>query len=201
MIKGILFDYDDTLSDRCLSAYHYYQSIMQRIFPDINPLSAEFEAIVQRCMTWDQFGRTHKRYVFQELKKAYALDIDIEQEVQYWYDHFQDFQVPQPRSKEILGKLKEKYKLGVITNGRSSTQLSKIKNMGLNPYFQTILASGDYETAKPEPELYELAAKNLGLKCSECAFIGDTFATDILGAIRVGMLPVWFNYKREVPSE
>ncbi|MDO5110491.1 MAG: HAD family hydrolase, partial [Erysipelotrichaceae bacterium] len=35
-----------------------------------------------------------------------------------------------------------------------------------------------------------------GVTCGETAFVGDVFFTDILGAERAGMKPVWF-----VPDE
>ena len=35
-------------------------------------------------------------------------------------------------------------------------------------------------------------AEKLGVACDEIAFVGDTFYTDILGAYRANMLPIWF---------
>ncbi|NCB33451.1 MAG: HAD family hydrolase, partial [Erysipelotrichia bacterium] len=35
----------------------------------------------------------------------------------------------------------------------------------------------------------------LGLKPEEFAFIGDTFATDILGAVKAGMMPIWYCFE------
>ena len=37
-----------------------------------------------------------------------------------------------------------------------------------------------------------MIAEKLGVACDEIAFVGDTFYTDILGAYRANMLPIWF---------
>ncbi len=197
MIKGLLFDYDDTLSDRSMSAYLYYCDILKRLFPDIDPASAELEARAQQCMTWDEFGRIDKAHVFEELKAHYDSSIDVEHEKQIWYENFDRFQVVQPGCYEILAKLKKEYKLGIVTNGAGRTQNAKIDILKLRDYFDTVLVSGDFKAAKPNPSIYRQAASDLKLECSEIAFIGDTFATDLLGAINVGMMPLWFCYKKE----
>ena len=196
MIKGLLFDYDDTLSDRGMSAYLYYCSILKRLFPEIDPASAEFEARAQQCMTWDEFGRIDKAHVFEEIKKHYDSSLDVEAEKEKWYDSFYQFQVIQPGCYEILKKLKKRYKLGIVTNGNGKTQNIKIDTLKLRDYFDTVLVSGDFKAAKPDPSIYMQAASDLDLQCSEIAFIGDTFATDLLGAVNVGMMPLWFCYKK-----
>ena len=101
MIKGLLFDYDDTLSDRGMSAYLCYCSILKRLFPEIDPASAEFEARAQQCMTWDEFGRIityedilsltkiisdedlrrslNQQYIEQTIKEQPLFNIDVEE--------------------------------------------------------------------------------------------------------------------------
>ncbi len=192
MIKAILFDYDGTLSNRIESAYKKYKADVIEIFPDLDPEGIELEAIVQRCMTWDEFGTIDKRHIYANLKKAYNLDIDVEEWVEKWYKTFHLYQVLQTDCKEILEKLSKKYRLGCITNGNSYTQHIKLDYTGLKDFFEVVLVSGDYKIHKPEKEIFLMASEKLGLKPEEIAFIGDTFATDILGAHRANMKPIWF---------
>ena len=65
----------------------------------------------------------------------------------------------------------------------------------MRKYFDTVIISGAFGVHKPDVSIYEKAASNLGLKCEEIAFIGDTFATDIVGAVRAGMMPIWYCYE------
>ena len=65
----------------------------------------------------------------------------------------------------------------------------------MRKYFDTVIISGAFGAHKPDVSIYEKAARDLGLKCEEIAFIGDTFATDIVGAVRAGMMPIWYCYE------
>ena len=46
---------------------------------------------------------------------------------------------------------------------------------------------------KPNPKLFKVALKSLGVASSEAVFVGDTLETDIEGAINSGMVPVHIN--------
>ncbi|NLC97132.1 MAG: HAD family hydrolase [Erysipelotrichaceae bacterium] len=192
MIKAILFDYDGTLSNRIESGYKKYQADCREIFPDLDPNGIELEAIIQRCMTWDEYGTINKRHVYTQLKEAYNLDIDVEKWVENWYNTFHLYQVLQRDCKEILKKLSQHYKLGCVTNGNSYTQHIKLDYTNLKECFDVVFVSGDYGIHKPDKKLFLMAADELGIKPEEIAFVGDTFATDILGAHRAGMHPIWF---------
>ena len=134
-VKAILFDFDGTLSNRVESAYRKYKSDVAELFKDLDPNGVELEAIVQRCMTWDEYGTINKRHVFEQLKKHYQLDFDVDRQVRKWYETFHLFQVLQNNCIEILGKLSEKYRLGIVTNGDVVSQNLKIDYLDLRKYF------------------------------------------------------------------
>ena len=48
---------------------------------------------------------------------------------------------------------------------------------------------------KPEPPLFELALKRMGLGVDEAAMVGDSVDSDVRGARRVGMTAVLFAPK------
>lgn len=195
MIKGILFDFDGTLSNRVESAYYMYRYLLHDMFPELNVHSAVFEGRVQRCMLWDEFGTINKRHVLEMIKKKWKEDLDVEHYVKVWYETFHLYQVEQPGAYDVLLELSKKYKLGIVTNGNGLTQGLKIDELDLRKYFDTVIVSGDFGSHKPSVDIYHQAAKDLGLEVEEIAFVGDTFDTDILGAIDVGMLPIWYCYE------
>lgn len=195
MIKGILFDFDGTLSNRVESAYFMYRWMIHEMLPGMDVHDIEFERIVQRCMLWDEYGTINKTHVLEMLKKHYVPDLDVETWKDKWYATFHEFQVEMPHSYEVLRELKEKYKIGIITNGNENLQAIKIDYLDMRKYFDTVVISGSFGVHKPDVSIYQKAANDLGLKCEEIAFIGDTFATDIVGAVRAGMLPIWYCYE------
>lgn len=200
MIKGILFDYDGTLSCRYESAYHMYQFLLGKMSHD-TLTGLDLETKVQRCMMWDQFGTVNKKYVIRNIRDSWFPDIDVDWWTDFWYDNFDQFQLPMPGSREVLEDLKKQYQLGVLSNGDSKSQHAKITFLGLDDLFDEVIVSGDYGIQKPDVRIFQKAAEIMGLECSEIAMIGDTYFTDIIGAIRAGMKPVWYCYEKRCATD
>jgi putative hydrolase of the HAD superfamily len=59
--------------------------------------------------------------------------------------------------------------------------------LDLARHFQTILDSALVGVEKPHPEIFQLALGRAGVSASEAAFVGDTYATDIVGAQFAGL--------------
>lgn len=96
---------------------------------------------------------------------------------------------------EILTYLKDKgYCLYATTNGLASTQFKRIKNSGLEPYFDKIFISEDAGHQKPEKEYFDYVIKNIPEKDkTKMLIVGDSQSSDILGGINSGIDTCWFN--------
>ncbi|KAJ8673534.1 hypothetical protein QAD02_004796 [Eretmocerus hayati] len=93
---------------------------------------------------------------------------------------------------DMLHQLRQKYLLGLITNGPSSAQWEKIQKLNLQPYFDVILVSGDLPWEKPEAKIFEEACRYLRVSPENCIMVGDKLETDILGGIEAGFAgTVW----------
>ncbi len=97
----------------------------------------------------------------------------------------------------ILDYLTEKYILHIITNGFNDVQHLKLKNSGIKKHFSTITTSEEVGVKKPNPLIFNSALKKANVKASTSIMIGDTFEADILGAERVGMKTLYYNYRKE----
>lgn len=200
MIKAILFDFDGTLSDRYASAYEMYRWLLQQIMPKEDPNGIRFEEMVQSCLLWDEYGTVSRMHAMEMIRKKFVPDLDTDYWNTVWYENFMRFQKLQPGCLGMLEELRKSYRLGILSNGPAGPQRAKIRALGLEPYFDMTLVSGEAGIHKPDPELFRIAAAKLGAACEECAMIGDTFSTDISGAIRAGMKPVWFCCDRRAVS-
>ena len=196
MIKGILFDFDGTVSYRYLSAFKMFHWFLSKIDPSLDMDMLKKESILQRCLLWDQYGTINKRFTLEQLKKKFYPDLDIEKMYVLWYDHFHEHQYLMPQANEVLHELKEDFKLGMISNGPYESQMIKIKALKMDKLFDPILISGQFGKAKPDRKIYLAACIKMNLQPSEVAFVGDTFSTDIVGAIQAGLLPVWYCFER-----
>ena len=200
MIKGIIFDYDGVLTKRYVSAYHMYQWIICSI-TNKEKSDLDVEEMVQTCLIWDEFGHSDKKYVFDKMKEHWFHDLDVSYWRTYWYEHFDAFQIVSDDAFDVLNQLHKHYKLAILSNGFSHSQHKKISSLKLETYFDEVIVSCDYEMQKPDTRIFQIAGDKLKLDPSEVAMVGDTFFTDLSGAMRIGMQPVWYCHERRPISD
>ena len=186
--KAVLFDFDDTLGDREKYAYAFLKELIDRNAPHLD--SWERECALQHAMLWDENSTGDKALLQKNLKEKYGIESDIDLKRYMGYELGKKA-VLVNNAVTVLKELKKKYKLGLVTNGESAGQYLKIKQTKIAQYFDGVIVSGDFGYNKPDPRLFEIAADNLGVSCKECIFVGDLFQTDIIGAHRAGMKPIW----------
>lgn len=73
-----------------------------------------------------------------------------------------------------LSKLKNSgYKMAVCSNSIRNTIEIMMKKASLEEYFEFYVSNQDVKNGKPDPEMYNLAIKQLGLTPKECMIIED----------------------------
>lgn len=127
-----------------------------------------------------------------------------EEELDKFYDYYCENMYRYAHLKKdilnVIEQLKGKYKLAILSNGDSIQQHSKIDTNDLPKHFDEVLVTGDIGIHKPDKRVFEMLADRLNVKCEECVFIGDVFSSDIIGAIRANMIPVWIVPDYERPT-
>ncbi len=105
-------------------------------------------------------------------------------------------------SEDILTYLKNKgYYLCATTNGLSITQFKRIKNSGLEPFFDNIFVSEDTGHQKPEKGYFDYVIDNIPEKNrKKMLIIGDSQSSDILGGINSGIDTCWYNPENVLPK-
>lgn len=104
-----------------------------------------------------------------------------------------------PGAVEVLQQLSQRFELGLICNTGSTpgAVLRKIlQQYRLAHFLREKLFSNELGIAKPNPEIFRLALKKLGVKAEEALHVGDDPVTDVLGAHQVGMKTIWLNHRR-----
>jgi putative hydrolase of the HAD superfamily len=104
-----------------------------------------------------------------------------------------------PGTRMILEQLKEKYFLGMLTNGASDLQWFKIHNSGIEDLFDTITVSGDHGVGKPQKEIFAIAQEKFSGTATKVIMIGNSLSSDIQGAINAGIPCIWIDQKEEPP--
>ncbi len=92
-----------------------------------------------------------------------------------------------PGVLELLAELKKRGKhLAVISNW-DSRLIKLLERLGIAGYFEFILASAVFGSAKPGARIFEEALKRTGVSPEEALHIGDSFEDDIKGAVQLGI--------------
>ena len=102
-----------------------------------------------------------------------------------------------PGAMDLLGYLKPKYHLHLITNGFQEVQDTKLSLSGMKPFFETLTVSEEIGVKKPNPEFFYYALRKANAKPEESIVIGDEMAVDIDGARAAGIDQIFFNAKGE----
>lgn len=79
--------------------------------------------------------------------------------------------------------------LAICTNKPDESALSVLSDLGLLPYFATVLGGSSGLPRKPDPAILLEAAGRLGVAAADCLMIGDALP-DVEAARAAGM-PVW----------
>jgi putative hydrolase of the HAD superfamily len=87
--------------------------------------------------------------------------------------------------------------LGVLTNSEGRAK-ELIDEVGLGPFINAVVDSGVEGIEKPDPRIFQTLATRLGFAPEEMIHVGDSYEADVLGAIGVGMTPVWLSMEPTV---
>lgn len=94
---------------------------------------------------------------------------------------------------DVLKYLKTKYRLHIITNGFQNVQDGKLKNSGIDIYFETITNSETAGAKKPNPKIFEHSLSLCNVNKQNAIMIGDCLDADVGGALNFGMDAIFFN--------
>ena len=103
-----------------------------------------------------------------------------------------DLEILYPDAKEVLQKLRQTYKLGIIANQDFGTE-KRLINFGIRPYIDLVIASAEEGVEKPDSCIFQLALDRADCKPEEAVMVGDRLDNDIAPANKIGMKTVWIK--------
>ena len=116
----------------------------------------------------------------QVVLRAYGQDFAYEefrQQASVWFwDYIEKNGLPvMPGVREILEWLKEhNWKVGLASSTRRSSVENHLEQAGLRDYFQTVVTGDMVEHSKPQPDIYLMACRELGVAPEEAFAIEDS---------------------------
>jgi putative hydrolase of the HAD superfamily len=197
-IRAVLFDLDDTLTDRERSIERLAPELLERFRDDLEP--CEIDEICHCIHAGDNGGYATREHLGAHLRSAlrWTHPPSVEQLVTFWRDRFPRCNVERVGVSPMLQSLHSRgLKLCVVSNGSISSQYPKLDVMGIRSLFSAILISEEVGIKKPDAQIFRMALEKLDVFPSEAIFVGDNPALDIAGARAVGMRAIWLNCRGE----
>ncbi|HNZ69312.1 MAG: HAD family hydrolase [Bacteroidota bacterium] len=90
---------------------------------------------------------------------------------------------------EMLGLLKEKFRLGLVTTNSTADTVHFLEEKGIRFFFDVVVTRTSVKRLKPHPEPLLYAVAQLGVLPGRCIMVGDT-TPDMKAAVAAGVIPV-----------
>jgi len=194
VFQGVLFDLDDTLMDRNKALAVFIENFKCRFSNKIKDSSLlEFQSVFQRL---DCKGYKPREEMFMELLQEIGWNKRprVEELIKYWSDEFPKCASPADGLYEVLEYFYGKgIKMGIVTNGDSHMQNSKIDVLNIRKYMEAIIISDEVKLRKPDTRIFKLALSKINIAVEKVLFVGDNLIIDVKGASDAGLMPIWIK--------
>lgn len=186
--EAVIFDLDDTLFPERAYAFSGFAAV-----------AAKFaEVLGDPAQTADRlkklFDTPDRPRVFDALLAEKGLHTDLtlaSRMVELYREHPPTITL-HGDAHAALSRLRGRYKLGVITDGRVSTQTLKIEALGLRKRLDRAIITSEAgaDFAKPHPLAFTRMADALGVAAQQCVYVADNPAKDFIAPNALGWCTV-----------
>ena len=222
--KAVFIDWDDTIGDFIGAAKMALHEMYDKYhLDDYFASHEEFVSLYKphNIELWDKYGKdlvtkaylsfdrffyplTHGSKVEERLKtKSERLEVAAlaeqlsEDFLNLTTAHFSLLE----GAEDLVRYLAKKYPLTVVTNGFVEVQYEKFDKSGLKDCFAHIVLSEEVGCQKPNPRIFEEALRMNGISAEDVVMIGDSWNSDIQGAINAGIDRIWVKWNQEVGAK
>lgn len=178
MIKGVVFDFDGTLTELTLDFEHLrteIEKVARQYVGDEDIKSQEGQYVIE-MIYWVEGRIGEQADSFR--REAFVRLRELEMEASSGKDVY-------PYTRDVLRRLREKgMQIGVIT--RSHVDVLTLVFQDIKSYVDTIVTRDEVREVKPHPNHGTEVLRLLGVAPEEAILVGD-HPTDVLAGKAVGM--------------
>jgi HAD superfamily hydrolase (TIGR01549 family) len=171
-IKWIFFDIGSTLVDESVVYENRIEEITRSNHIDKNEFVAK---VMQRAHT--------------NQKPIMSVVAEYGVKVPEWRH---DLEALYPDAEELLQRLSQQYKIGIIANQDFGTE-QRLTDFDIRQYIDLVIASAEEGVAKPDLRIFQIALDRANCKPEEAVMVGDRIDNDIIPANKIGMKTVWIR--------
>ena len=196
-INNLIFDLDNTLYDFSIiwekSNKQVYEYLKYDRIASYEEFFKHYKAINNMLVDEVLKGNMKLREIRNTRLKLTLEKFGIiltEEDCKFYYEKQFKFILesikPNKEVNQWIKRLNKKYKMIILTNGKSCEQRRKIEKLGLDNMFKLYI-SGETHISKPKAEAFINVLEKENIAASETMMIGDSLHYDINPANKLGM--------------
>jgi putative hydrolase of the HAD superfamily len=194
----VLFDLDDTLLDDAQATSVAVDAFHEHVETSLNvnefrriwtaALNRHFARFVSGETTFIEQRRARLREVVQPNLTDAAAD-------ELFVVYLTTYQSAWRLFPDVLPCLDALYlhRLGIVSNGSSTQQRDKLRQLGILDRFADVVISEDCGWAKPDQRIFHRACSLAGVNPREAIHVGDHRLNDVAGAAGAGLRAIWLD--------
>ncbi|HNT02582.1 MAG TPA: HAD family hydrolase [Bacillota bacterium] len=185
-MKALVFDLDDTLYNEADFVNGAFMEVAQYLSKKHCIFSHELYHAMLKLLQEKGRGR-----IFNDICDLYNLDEDINNLIKIYRNAVPPISLYED-AEYFLKYCQGKYKTGLITDGLYYVQRNKIRLLGIEKYFDSIIVTDEHGEGfcKPDIKPYLKMAENLGVALDSMIYVGDNPRKDFCGARQLGVYTV-----------
>lgn len=187
-IRGVILDFGGVLWDMRWEAARELEGVHRL------PANALTETLY-RTATWAAVERGHGDREAWLAEAHDLLEARAGRPLPRLHEAWRATQVPITTTIALVEELRDRYRVGVLSNADGSLRSRLRDGLGIHELFHAIVCSAEVGIAKPDPAVYRLAAQRLDVPPEACVFVDDS-EVNVQAAETVGMRGVFFRIDR-----
>lgn len=190
MIETVILDLDDTLYDELDYCKSGFAAVAEHLAASPHAPAADriFQAL------WGQFSAGNRKKTFNAALETLGINHDdtlIRDLIRLYRNHTPKISLSAD-ARETIDLLSRKYPLALLTDGFLPAQTLKVKALGIEDYFQTIVYTEQLgrEFWKPSPAGFEKILQTLNADPKSATYVADDELKDFIAPNKLGMTTI-----------
>ncbi len=201
--EWVLFDADETLFR--FDAFQGLQIMFRQWGVHFSEQDFQAYQLVNLAL-WSEYqkGTISSQHLQHQRFDAWAKILQIPHQTLHlaFIDAMASICMPLEGATNLLNALQGKSKLGIITNGFTELQQTRLQRTGLHNHFDLLVISEQVGVAKPHRDIFEHAFNIMGNPSREnVLMVGDNPIADVQGGLNAGFDTCWFNPNKIVAPD